>query len=167
MTIARCLVDPSSCVWEVDFPAGPAAADRGLQRHKERRHPDAVPADEAASSEPRVPQPVPQLANVDWRTQSLDGIAQLARDSMRTGEPFTVFEVEKFGVGEPINPRYDWGKLTRDAVHLELIEHARDSEGHELSTRSPRPATKGSLVSLWRAGPTITGRRPAKRSETA
>lgn len=166
MTIARCLVDPSKCQWEVDFADGPAAADRGLQRHKERSHPETLPVEPAAPSEPHVPQPLPQLASVDWWAQVIDGIARLARESLRTGEPFTVFEVARFGVGEPVNPQYDWGKATRDAVHLELIEHATDSEGRELATRSPRPATKGSLVSLWRPGPAIAGTRRT-RSQTA
>lgn len=166
MTIARCLVDRSKCQWEVDFTDGPAAADRGLQRHKELRHPETLHVEPSEPQVPHVPQPMQQLANVDWWAQVMDGIARLAAESLRSGEPFTVFEVARFGVGEPINPQYDWGKATRDAVHLELIEHATDSEGRELSTRSPRPATKGSLVSLWRPGPAIAGRRQV-RSETA
>jgi hypothetical protein len=166
MTIARCLVDRSKCQWEVDFADGPAAADRGLERHKARCHPETMPTEPTEPVEPHVPQPLQQLANVDWWTQVMDGIAQLARESLRTGEPFTVFEVARFGVSEPINPQYDWGKATRDAVHLELIVHATDGEGRELSTRSPRPATKGSLVSLWRPGPAITG-TPKTRSQSA
>jgi hypothetical protein len=161
MTIARCTEAP--CGWEVDFPDGPDAAQRGLDRHREFRHDIAPPAVEA----PHVPVPVKQLAHVDWRTQALDALAQLARGSLRTGEPFTVFEVAKYGVGEPINPQYDWGKLTRDAAHLGLIQHATDADGHELSTRSARPATKGSLVSLWGPGHAITGHRSTPRSDTA
>lgn len=147
--------------WEQDLP--PNRAQQALDAHQAAHHGITPPTPDPD----HVPQPVTQLAHVDWWTSAIDAIARLARESMRTGEPFTVFEVARYGVGEPINTRTDWGKLTRDAAHQGLIEHAKDAAGHELSTRSARPATKGSLVALWVAGPAITGRPSTRRSDSA
>lgn len=150
--------------WEQDLPAD--RAQQALDAHQQRQHSDLVSKPEL-DPEPHVPVPVQQLANADWWTQAIDGIGKLAQESLRTGEPFTVYDIARHGIGEPANPRTDWGKLTRDAQHLRLIAHATDSEGRELTTRSHRPATKSSLVFQWVAGPAITGRPSASRSHSA
>lgn len=159
--IFKCLICPDQDKrWEQDLPA-----DRGqkaLDAHQQAHHGVLPPAPDPD----HVPQPVQQLAHVDWWTHAIDGIAQLARESLRTGEPFTVYEVTKYGVGEPSNPRTDWGKVTRDAEHQQLIIHATDGEGRHLAGPSKRPGVNGSLVSLWRPGPAVTGKRPS-RSDTA
>lgn len=163
MTLAKCT--HTDCNWEVDIPGDEFAADAARVRHEARRHlstPPSTPLHQLG----QPAEPIAQLANVDWWARAIDGLTQLARESMATGEPFTIYEVSRFGVGEPLNPRTDWGKFARDAEHLRLIVHARDEKGRELSTRSVRPATKGSLVALWQPGPAITG-APKTRSDTA
>jgi hypothetical protein len=152
MTIAKCTI---GCPWEFDVPGDEFAADEARVRHESLRCPNRVPSTSAASLPARVlgepVEPVRQLPSVEWRTRALDALVQLAA----TKATFTVFEIAEYGVGEPPAPRTDWGKLTRDAEHMGFIRHARDNEGRELSARSQRPATKGSLVSVWTAGKAI------------
>lgn len=141
MTLASC----HYCPWEVDFPAGNAAAMSGLDRHL-TRCPNAPAIEQAAADPVHEPDPLPQIAGVTWRSQALDALAQIAA----TGRVFTVFEVANYGVGEPPGGHHEWGRLARDAHHMGLIEHVGFTE-------SKRPGTKASAVKTWRG----TGRRTA------
>lgn len=125
------------CPWQVEF-ATPAAAVKGRDRHERLRHPsDALTARQDIPEDERR---IPQLASADWRLQALEALRRLARERAE----FTVYDVADFGVGQPLRPQFDWGKLTRDAAHLGLIRHALDADGREKSTRSKRPGTKSS-----------------------
>lgn len=149
MTIARCT---QGCGWEVDVPGDEFDADAGRVRHEQQRCPNrpATPSEPSHTlGEPA--QPIRQFPSNEWRTKALDALADLARTRPR----FTIYEVVELGVGEPPNPSKDWGILTRDAEHMGLIKHARDDTGREMSERSKRPATKGSLVFVWTAGKAI------------
>lgn len=138
MTVIRCKADPTSCVWEVDF-ADAAEGQRGLDRHLAFRHPSSPPVLH------RSPEPVSQLASVAWETTAIDALQHLAR----TRAEFTVYDVHDFGVGEPIDPQYDWGRLTRKARHLGIIEPVVLPDGSEKAVQSRRPGTRASLVKVW------------------
>lgn len=144
MTIASCYL----CPWEIDILGGQESADRARDRHVVLRHGQTTPETTSGVA------PAPSTRDsADWRTQALDAIAQLAA----TGREFTVYEVAELGVPEPPNPQTDWGLLTRDARHLGLIDPVKNEDGSPKAVESKRPATKGSLVKVWRG----SGRRTA------
>lgn len=148
MTLATCPRCPN---WEVDV-VGDDAARRVEDKHKERLHPELVanPAARFVRNEPRGD-------SSEWRTVALDALAQLAT----TRPQFTVYEVAELGVPEPPDPAHDWGSLTRHAKHLGLIKSVTNDDGTPKAVHSKRPATRGSLVKVWQAGPGAAARRSA------
>lgn len=147
MTLATCPLCPE---WEVDV-IGPDAARRIEDKHKDRKHPELRAA---------APSPSRSSTSRDsgaWRTQALDALAQLSA----TRPHFTVYEVAELGVDEPPDPAHDWGFLTRDAKHLGVIAPVRNEDGTPKAVESKRPATRGSLVKVWQAGPAAAARRSA------
>jgi hypothetical protein len=116
-----------ACAWEQEY-RDQETANRKLAVHRQARHGDK-PLDG-----------VVQLDTVNWRQRALDAIRILAA----SGEDFALSEIHTMGVGEPLNPRYDWGNLSRD-VHRLGIAHPVDY------ALSKRPETRKSSVRKWSA----------------
>lgn len=156
MIVVRC----GQCPWEMQVFEHEAHAR--LTAHEKLRHPESVPPSAPMTAEEQEHWRVPQMSTADWELRALDAIVHLAADRAE----FTLYEISDYGVGEPINPRCDWGQLTRTAEHLQLIKQARHADGSQKFTRSKRPASKGSAVAVWTAGPGLP-RHQQRRSHTA
>jgi hypothetical protein len=82
---------------------------------------------------------VTQILGYDWHRQALEAIRTLAA----TGKPFVISDVIELGVGDPVNPRTDWPKVTDEAKRLGWIEHAGFAQ-------SSRPTARSSAVRQWK-----------------
>lgn len=113
------------CPWEQVFPDDDTA-ERKLAQHRQVRHGETAP--DAA-----VP-----ITSSEWEERATAAVKVL----VARGEDFAMFEIHNYGVGEPPNPKNDWGRFS-SRIHSKGLAHPVDYD------LSKRPGTNRSSVRKW------------------
>lgn len=136
------VIECGLCPWSQEY-RDQETAERKLATHRQARHGEG-PLDT-----------VTPIDGVTWRERAIEAVKIL----VARGEDFAMWEIHNFGVGEPPDPKHQWGRLSQD-LHRLGIAHPVDH------TLSARPGTKESSVRKW-SGDKTRCERCARKASTA